>query len=266
MKLIKKERKKVGIALGSGGARGFCHIGVIEVLQENNIPIDVVTGCSMGALVAGAVAVGAPMREVAEASERVNDWTVFDVDILGFRKSGGLASGNRAMKLYKSIVGDNLIEGCKIPMAVIATDLKSKSLYTFKSGEVWRGVRASMSIPGVFKPVVENGMVLVDGGVLRRMPIQEARDLGADIVIAVDALGAPFNDINPASFIQILDLSITMMGWNSAQLEYKQADLVIVPDMGSRSQFSFKNNREAIAAGRKAAEMALPKILKLIGR
>jgi NTE family protein len=161
-------------------------------------------------------------------------------------------------------VGDAFIEDCSIKLATVATDLRSKKIHVFRSGEIWKAVRASMSIPGIFTPVEEDGMILVDGGVLNRMPINEAKNLGADIVIAVDAVGAPFRDVNAKSLTSIIDVSISLMGWNAARMEYNDADLVIVPEMGTRSQFRFKNNTEAIEAGRAATIEAMPKILEII--
>ncbi|MCL2755786.1 MAG: patatin-like phospholipase family protein [Firmicutes bacterium] len=263
--MFPKKTKKVGLVLGAGGARGFCHIGVIEVLRENNIPIDIVTGCSMGAMVAGGLAFGISCEEMREVANRVTNHTVFDIDILNIRKRGGFAKGDRAMKLYKEYVGESLIEDTKIKCAFIATDLKSHSLHVFKTGPLWQAVRASMSIPGVFCPVQHEGMLLVDGAVIKRMPISEARELGADIIIAVDALGPP-KQLLSSSTLRILDVSYQMIDWRTAQNEGKDADVLITPNMGNRSSFRFKKNEELIKAGRDATIAALPQILKAIGR
>jgi len=255
--------KKIGLVLGSGGARGFCHIGIIEVLQENNIPIDIVTGCSMGAMVAGGLAAGVTTEKMREVASKVTNFTVFDIDIRNIRKMGGFAKGNRSMKLYKQYVGESLIEECEIKLAIIATDLKNNELYVFKDGPIWRAVRASMSIPGLFHPICEDDKVLVDGGLLKRMPIAEARELGADVIIAVDATGPPSCDFNCHSTLKVFEQAYKIIDWKTAQYEGKDADILIVPKV-TRSALRFKNNEEVIQAGRDAATEALPQILKLV--
>lgn len=256
-------RKKVGLVLGAGGARGFCHIGVLEVLQEAGIPIDIVTGCSMGAMIGGGFVAGVSCAQMRERANRVTMRQVFDIDILNLRSKGGLARGNRAMKIAKQFVGETRIEDCLIPFCAIATDLRSHSLYTFRTGPVYEAIRASISIPGVFHPVHYHDRLLVDGGLLKRMPIQEARDLGADIIIAVDAIGPP-NELSSTSTLGILDISYQVIDWRSAQYEGKEADVLIVPQMGSRSSLVFRRNEEAIQAGREATLKALSEIKKLL--
>ncbi|MCL2540403.1 MAG: patatin-like phospholipase family protein [Firmicutes bacterium] len=255
--------KKVGLALGGGGARGFCHIGVVEVLQENGIPIDVVTGCSMGAMIGGGVAAGVPIEQARKMAVAVNQQAVFDIEIRHLFAEG-LAAGKKAMKTYKKLVGEKLIEDCSIKFAAIATDLVSSKLHVITSGTIWQAVRASVAIPGVFHPVKEDGRVLVDGGVLKRIPIEEVRELGADIVIAVDALGAPHDKPELKSVFDIIEMSYLIMDWKMAEKERKAAELLIVPEMGNKTVYEFKNNQEAIDAGRKAATDALPKIFELL--
>jgi len=256
-------RKKIGLVLGAGGARGFCHIGVIEVLQENNIPIDIVTGCSMGALIGGGFAAGISSKEMHEVANRVTTRTVFDVDLRNMFR-GGIARGDRAMKLFKKYAGANTrIENSNIKFAAIAADMRKHKLHVFKTGLIWEAVRASISIPALFRPVEHNGMLLVDGGVLKRMPISEARDLGADIIIAVDAIGSP-RELTSNSTLRVLDAAYQSMDWRSAQHEGRDADILIIPELENRSSFIFRNNDEAIQTGREAAIRTLPSIKKLI--
>ena len=261
--------KKIALVLGSGGARGFCHIGVIEVLLENNIPIDIVTGCSMGALIGAGFAARVSSSEMREIAHTVCNRTVFDIDIRprNIKRSiqaGGLARGNRAMRLFKKYAGtDTQIQDCKIPFACIATDLKSHNIHTFKSGDLSTAVRASMSIPGLFLPVLHENKLLVDGGVLTRTPITQARDLGADIIIAVDAVGKP-RGISSTSALGILDMSYKLMDWRAAGHEGRDADILITPDLGNQSSLSFRNNQRIIEQGRQAAIDALPQIRKLL--
>jgi len=257
--------KKIGLVLGAGGARGFCHIGVLEVLQENNIPIDILTGCSMGAMVGGGFAAGVSVATMRELARKTTNRRVFDLDLFHLKR-GGFAGGNRAMKLFKKHAGEKLIENCDIKFSCIAADLAANQVHEFKTGLVWRAVRASMSIPGVFHPVRDSGGVYVDGGVLKRMPIAEARGLGADIVIAVDALGEPAAECETNSVVKVFSRAYEMMDWKTAQFEGKAADILIVPDMGNKSAMQFKNNEVAIQAGREAALKALPEIFRKLGR
>ncbi|MCL2756158.1 MAG: patatin-like phospholipase family protein [Firmicutes bacterium] len=256
-------KKKIGLALGAGGARGFCHIGVIEVLQENDIPIHIITGCSMGALIGGGFAAGVSSNEMRGIANRVTARTVFDIDFRNMFR-GGLARGNRAMNLFKKHAGkDTQIEDCNIKFAAIAADMRGHKLHVFNSGPVWEAVRASISIPAIFQPIEYKGMLLVDGGVLKRMPISEARDLGADIIIAVDAIGAP-RELRSSSTLHVLDAAYQSMDWRSARFEGRDADILIVPELGNISSLVFRNNDEAIQKGREAAIKALPSIKKLL--
>jgi len=263
-------KKKIGLALGGGGARGFCHIGVLQVLQEHNIPIHVVTGCSMGALVGGGFAAGISAETMVEVATSTSNHTVFDLDYLRMLRlrpgEGGLAKGERAMNLYKKYVGEKLIEECDIKFAAIASDLVSKELHVFETGPLWQAVRASMSIPGLFHPVRMDGKILVDGGVMKRIPIEEAYKLGADFVIAVDAIGPPVDiEEDASSMFKIIEISYQILDWKAAQHEGKSADIVITPQMGTKSAFKFGNSEEAIQAGRDAATAALPQIFKMLG-
>ena len=256
-------RPKIGLALGAGGARGFCHIGVIEVLQENDIPIDIITGCSMGALLGGGLAAGVTCEQMRQAAEKVNSVNLIDFS-LTTKDKGGIIPGMRVMKIVNQLVGkDKKIEDCQIPFAAIATDIYSGTLHTFTSGTLWDAIRASIAIPGIFQPVTLGNKLLTDGGVLRRMPIQEARDLGADIVIAVDPIGPPY-PLKSKSTVAILEKSAELIAWQAFKHEGKAADVLITPILGTKSQLLFRKNLNAIQAGRTAATAMLPEIRKAV--
>jgi NTE family protein len=257
-------KKKIGIALGGGGARGFAHIGVLEVLVGSGIPISVITGCSMGALVGGAHVAGVDIRKLEDAAEHLGFHNVFDVGLTSVLH-GGFMKGDSAMKIFRNLIGEEKqIEDCEIKFASIAVDLVEGKLHVFDKGPLTPAVRASMSIPGVYTPIIHEGKTLVDGGVLKRVPIQEARDLGADIVIAVDVLGAPWKDAVIKGPFDVVERAFTLLDSKTALHENKQADFLIMPDLGNRSIHKFKDNMAIIEKGRAAALTILPKLLKFL--
>jgi NTE family protein len=256
--------KKIAVALGGGGARGFAHVGILDVLVQNGIPIDIVTGCSMGALVGGAFAAGIDTKTLVEITDHISTRAIFDFSLRNFAH-GGLMKGDSAMKLYRNLVGeDKLIEDCDKKFAAIATDLVTGNLHVFDSGCLLHATRASMAIPGVFTPVIDGQMVLVDGNVLKRVPIQEARDLGADIVIAVDVLGSPWQDAIVKNAIDVVERAFLIMDGKSAAEENKGADFVIIPDLGNRTTYKFDHNVDFVKMGRAAAIAAMPELLALL--
>ena len=258
-----KDRKKVGLALGGGGARGFCHIGVLEVLLENNIPIDFVSGCSMGSIVGGCYCAGVSINNLCSLSESINQSVVMDIQLS--KRKFGFIKGNRAVSVIESLVGDKLIENCDIPFRATATDLSNAELKVFDSGRLIDAMRASMSIPIAFHAVEEEGSILVDGGVLETIPIDCCREMGADVVIAVDALGGkPQKGYEPDDLVDVLERSYMLLNWAASKYNEKKADVVISPDQGNRSIMKFKDNLYSVEQGRIAAREMLPKIIEAI--
>ena len=172
----------VGIALGSGGARGFAHLGALKVLQEENIRVDLIAGSSMGALVGSFYAMGHDMDrlyKIATAFKR-KYYLDFTVPKMGF------VSGNRVKELIRMFTQNKNIEELDIPLSIVTTDLEKAEKVVLTSGPISDAVRASISIPGIFVPEKVNGRLLVDGGVVDRVPASVAKEMGADIVIAID--------------------------------------------------------------------------------
>ena len=259
-------RKKIGLALGSGGARGFCHIGVLQVFEKYNIPIDYISGCSMGALVAGCYSSGVSPEELIEVSTGISQLSVMD---LGFSpKRNGLLKGEKAMDIVNRLINDKSFEETNIPLAVTATNLRTGKLVTFTKGKIIPAIRASMSIPVVFQTAkYDEEDMLADGGLVERIPISVCREMGADVVIAVDAIGPVTDNFETKGIKAIADLierSYVILDWESTKEKLKQADLVITPDQEDRHQYSFKNNDYSIEQGRIAAESAIDRILELI--
>lgn len=255
-------RKKVGLVLGSGGARGFCHLGVLQVFEENNIPIDFVSGCSMGSIVGGCYCAGVPLEKLCAVAAKITQTIVYDLSIS--LSKFGLAKGRRAINVIKPLIGDKTIEDCEIPFRATATDVKSGKLKVFDSGKLIDAMRASMSIPVAFHAVSTENEMLVDGGVLERIPIDCCKEMGPDVIIAVDAIGPPTEDYKPEGILGMMERCISLADWRNCSENVKKADLVIVPDQGNRTTYKFKDNAYSIECGRKAAEEMLPQILEVV--
>jgi len=185
--------KKIGIALGSGSARGWSHIGVIRSLQEAGIPIDFTCGASVGALVAGSYAAG--FLDPLDRWVRKLSWS----HIIGFMDvmipRSGLIEGEKISGYLREVLSDPRIEGLPVPFCAVATDLKTGKEIRIREGSLIDAVRASISLPGIFTPCGRNGYWLVDGGLVNPVPVSPCREMGADIVIAVnlnsDIMGKP---------------------------------------------------------------------------
>lgn len=182
--------KKVGLALGSGSARGLAHIGVLKVLDREGIPIDFIAGTSAGALIGAIYAAGISPFEIEEITlniDRKKTISLFTPTI----SNSGLLDGSRIEKFIESILGRQNIGSLKIPFAAVATDLQSGEEIIITEGSLITAIRASMSIPGIFTPVEHNGRLLVDGGLVNPVPVSTTIGMGADIVIAVNVLPPP---------------------------------------------------------------------------
>lgn len=180
---------KIGLALGSGAARGWAHIGVIQALEEMGIKIDVVTGCSIGSYVGAAYASG-KLNELAQWVESLTEWQVYALMGVGFHR-GGLVSGLKVFKALQDNFSFETFDQLHKPFATVATDLYTGREVDFRQGSVIDAVKASCAIPGLFAPQLHNNRWLVDGGVVNPVPVNMCRMLGADIVIAVN-LSADF--------------------------------------------------------------------------
>lgn len=184
------ESLKVGLALGSGGARGAAHTGVLKVLQAEGIPISMVAGSSIGSLIGAAMAVGIPLEQVEQEWLETSAARVFRSFLPTFPRAG-LSSGNELKKYLTQLLGDVRIEDLDMPYAAVACDMDTGESVVLKDGSLVSAVRASTAIPGIFHPLRSGDRLLVDGGLVDPVPIQVCRDLGADFVIAVDITPKP---------------------------------------------------------------------------
>ena len=250
---------KIALALGGGAARGFAHIGVIKALEAQGIRPDVVTGTSAGAVVGALYAAGndgfALQKLAIKMDEsKINDWSLPD---------RGLLKGEALQQFINETIAQRPIETLKKPLGVIATDLRSGESILFRTGNTGMAVRASATVPGVFKPVTINGHEYVDGGLSSLIPVRSARQMGADIVIAVDISARPDHKA-VSSTLDILLQTFTIMGQNMARYELKEADVVIRPQVGNVGATDFQSRHDAIMEGEKAAQAALPAIREAI--
>ncbi|SHO53196.1 patatin-like phospholipase family protein [Desulfopila aestuarii] len=178
-------RKKLGLALGCGASRGWAHIGIIEALDDANIPIDIIAGCSVGAYI-GAIYASGGLNSLKEFLFRMNGKKIFSYFDVAFSRSGILNGTKRVTELFSMHTTIKNFEDLRIPLAMVATDLERGEKVVLKSGNIINALRATMSYPGLFAPVQINGCWLVDGGIVDPVPVGVARAMGADIVIAVD--------------------------------------------------------------------------------
>ena len=197
-KLMKHfKKKKVGLVLGCGGAKGLSHIGVIKFLEEMEIKIDFIAGASIGALIGGAYASGLSIKEIEDIALETDLASTAKLFSPGFGKSG-LVTGSKVHEFLTSILGEKKIENLQIPFTAVATDLLTGQEILLNKGDLVEAIRASISIPIVFQPVILNNIVLVDGGLVNPVPINVVREMGANHIIAVNVLSSKnMSDIKP---------------------------------------------------------------------
>ncbi len=246
---------KIGLALGGGAARGFAHVGVIAVLEEAGLRPQLVVGTSAGSLVAALYASGktsAQLQQVALNMEEVaiTDWML---PIVG----RGMFRGDALGRYVNELVAGRLMENMAIPLGIVATDLNTGEPVLFQRGDTGTAVRASSAVPAVFVPVKINGREYVDGGLVSPVPVRFARQMGADVVVAVDISSPP--EGNPAGdTLQILLQTFAIMGKTINRYELKEADVVVRPSLVGLKSADFSARQRAMDAGRAAMLAALP--------
>lgn len=257
-----EERPVVAYALGSGAARGFAHVGVLNVLDRAGLSPDFLVGTSSGSLIGVLYAAGIrgeALRQLAMDTDRdeVIDYTA---------SRRGVIIGQSLQEFVNDKVDSRLLEELEIPVAVVSTDLHSGEKMVFTRGNTGLAVRAASSFPGLFRPVAIAGREYVDGGVLSPVPVDTAIDLGADIVIAVDVARPPSADRDIGGWIDVLHQSYLIMARAMSSVEIANADVVIKPEIGDMSLLEFDARQTAIEAGAKAAREVVPVIIELINK
>lgn len=248
---------RIGLALGGGAARGFAHIGVIKVLEAHGINPDLVVGTSAGSVVAAMYAAGNNGYTLQKMALDMDEGTISDWSLPFFSKSSGVLKGEALQNYVNKMVGQASIERLKKPFGAVATDLNTGAPILFQRGNTGLAVRASSAVPGVFQPVRINDKLYVDGGLVSPVPVRFAREMGADIVIAVNISSTP--EIQSAgSSLEVLMQTFTIMGQSLNYFELKNADVVIKPELPGMKGSDFNGRNLAILAGEKAATAMIP--------
>lgn len=246
---------KLGLALGGGAARGFAHIGVIQVLEEQGIKVDLVAGTSAGSLVAALYAYGMNGRELATLADGMDEGAITDWAF----PTRGLIRGEALARYVREKTGGKLIEQMKLPLGIVATDLSDGSGALFRRGDTGVAVRASSSVPAVFQPVKIGNREYVDGGLVAPVPVRFAKQMGAELVLAVD-ISSPPDKNPPGDAMRMLMQTFSIMGRSINNFELSEADVVIRPKLDGVGSADFTARRRSIQAGREAAILMLPQL------
>lgn len=250
---------RIGLALGGGAARGFAHIGVIQVLEEQGIRPDLVVGTSAGSLVAAMYASGKSGVEMGSLAQSMDESGLTDWSFPG----RGLIRGEALARYVRSQTGNLNIEQMKTPLGIVATDLGDGSAILFQRGDTGVAVRASSAVPAVFQPVKIGSREYVDGGLVSPVPVRFARQMGADLVIAVDISSPPDGNATGDALRMLLQ-TFAIMGRSINRFELKEADVVLRPGLSGVSGADFTARLKVIQSGREAALAALPQLRQRI--
>lgn len=263
LKIVKKiNRPVVALVLGSGAARGFAHVGVINVLDEYGIQPDIVVGSSAGSVVGALYSGNIRGQALVDAAHQLNisqltDWTM---------PNRGMLKGELLQEYVNQVLENRPIESLQVPFVAVVTELASGELVALNAGNTGMAVRASSTFPGLIQPLNIGGKEYVDGGIVSPVPVSVAKQMGADIVIAVDVsrrLREP-GELN--SLFAVMHQAIIIMSHNTSMRELETAEVLIFPEFGSMQMNDFKMREVAVAAGRAAALEAIPKIMNLLNR
>lgn len=244
---------RIGLALGGGAARGFAHIGVIQVLEEAGIRPDLVVGTSAGSFVAALYAAGRSGRELAALAQSMDEGAIADWSFPG----RGVIRGEALARYVREQTAARPIERMTLPLGIVATDLDSGAPILFQRGDTGAAVRASSAVPAVFQPVRIGNREYVDGGLVSPVPVRFARQMGAQLVVAVD-ISSPPEGAQTGDAVRMLLQTFAIMGKSINQFELRDADVVVRPALVGVGSADFAARARAIAAGRDAALALLP--------
>jgi NTE family protein len=260
-KISKEQLPSVGLALSGGGALGIAHIGVIKAFVENEIPIDLISGTSAGALVGAAYAFHVPIGDMEKAAKEMS-WSFlasFPMSLLGLASNRAVEAG------LEKYIGKKKIEEADIPLAIVVTDIEDGEKVVLRSGEAALAVRASCCIPGMFVPVEIGGRKFVDGGLTENLPLSPLKDMGADIKIGVNVIRWHSRK-EVKNVIDVMTNSISILASHQRHLVPQNVDILIEPKLDDYSPSDFKKNVDLIKEGYRAAQAKIPEIKELIAK
>ncbi len=267
-----EKKKKIGLALGSGGPRGLSHIGVIKVLEENGIKPDIIAGSSIGALIGGAYIVLNSIEEVEKISLSTDMKTVLGI-LFDPTIKLGLIKGEKVTNFFQEKFGNPKIEELRTPFFPVATDFSTGKPVVFKTGRFIETIRASISIPFIFQPVAYRKKLLVDGGLSMQVPVEPLKEAGADVIIAVNLSENACNKEDyfanglvrsPFGIYKLTVNAIGILEINLARENCRDADVVISPDVRNVGWDNFWKPKRVIEAGERAMKNAIPKLKKIL--
>ncbi len=258
---VKKERPSLGLALGGGSARGLAHIGVLQVFEAEGIPVDYLAGTSMGGLIGAFYASGMNLKMMQRLAKKIEKRLWFDLTI----PKMGIIAGEKITQILHFLTRNCNFQDLKIPFAVSATDLYSGENITISEGNLADAVRATISIPGIFPPVEWQNYLLVDGGVLNRVPVGIVKEMGADLIVAVD-VGVYIGKRKTGNIFDVINQTFDIMSREIQKHTMSPADIIICPDLTNVGSAQYHKVDEAVAQGEKAAREALPEIKKKLER
>lgn len=273
--------QRIGLALGGGASRGLAHIGVLEVLEENGVPVDCIAGASAGALVGGLYAAGITATRLRQLGyglkwRDISKFTLPAINLASLNWGSlnpaiefplGLLDLDPLADWIDQVLGMSIrFDQLNIPFAAVATDITTSEMVVMNKGEIAKAIRASCSVPGVFTPCRRNGRLLVDGGAVNNLPVSVVRQMGADYVISVDLIGT--EGIVQREPQNLIELSMTALYAliRASQSEAPMANRNIAPAIAHISLADMGSREELLAAGRAAAEAMIPEILSDLGR
>jgi len=254
---------KIALVLGAGSSKGFAHIGALKVLEMNHIPINMIVGTSVGSAVGSLYAYGYDAFQLQRISFSIQKGDI--VDFILPLPTNGFIWGEKLEEFINKTLNNTPMEKLKIPFYAVATDIQNGREIVFSRGNTGQAVRASCSIPGIFRPVQIGEGMYVDGGVVSPIAVDAARRLGADIVIAVD-ISSGIDRTKPESTIATIFQAFNIMYSKLSNIQLARADVVIRPKVDYIGSSDFSKRHEAILEGEKAAMEALPQIMQIINR
>ena len=252
---------RIGLALGGGAAKGFAHIGVIKILEANGLTPDMVAGTSAGSVVGALYASGMDAFALQQKAVALDEASISDFQW----SAGGLIKGQKLQDYVNAQVNNRPLEQLGKPFVAVSTRLEDGKRTVFARGNTGQAVRASSSIPGVFEPVKIGKQHYVDGGVVSPVPVDAVREMGADIVIAVDISDKPRGQ-SPGNLMGTMSQSLAIMGQRLGQAELQHADIVIRPQVLHVGASDFTQRAQVILEGEKAAIAAMPQLREQVAR